>query len=100
MQGDACYLGISVCNSAGNPIAPIDIQDLEITLGNLCKTWGRGELSFNGGVWLFPLSQGESFGLLPGVQNAQVRVVWANGVVEGKRLYGVYVEESLRKEVL
>ena len=89
-----------ILNNAGNPVTPDDILDVEICIGRLRKTYRNAEVTYENGFWLFPLSQGESFSLLPGVQNAQVRVVWANGVVEGKRLYGVYVEESLRKEVL
>ena len=58
------------------------------------------ELTFSGGLWLFPLSQGESFALRPGPVRAQVRVAWANGVVEGCVLPGVYVDESISGEVL
>ena len=100
MQGDACYLGIELRNSAGAPVMPADVRDVEITVGGLKKTYLAEQLSCSGGVWLFPLSQGESFGLRPGPVRAQVRVAWANGVVEGCPLHGVYVDESISKEVL
>lgn len=100
MQGDACYLGIGILNSAGKSVEPVDIQDVEITVGNLKKSYLREQLSYSGGVWLFPLSQGESFSLSPGALEAQVRLAWANGVVEGQRLYGLSLEESISKEVL
>lgn len=100
MQGDGCNLGIAICNNAGTPVEPADVREVEITLGRLRKTYGAGELTCSGGVWLFPLSQGESFGLSPGPLRAQVRVVWANGVAEGTELYGITVEESISKEVL
>ena len=100
MQGDGCNLGISLRNSAGTPVEPVDVRDVEITLGRLRKTYGRGELSFQGGVWLFPLSQQESLGMSPGPVRSQVRVVWANGVVEGQSLPGLSLEESISKEVL
>lgn len=100
MQGNACYLGISIANSAGATVEPVDVQDVEITIGNMKKTYLREELTYSGGLWLFPLSQGESFGLRPGPVRAQVRVAWANGVVEGCPLYGVFLEESISKEVL
>ncbi len=100
MQGDGCNLGIAICNNAGTPVEPADVREVEITLGRLRKTYGAGELTCSGGVWLFPLSQGESFGLPPGTLRAQVRVVWANGVAEGTELYGTTVEESISKEVL
>lgn len=100
MQGDACYLGIEIRNSAGSPVVPADVRDVEITVGGLKKTYLAEQLSSSGGVWLFPLSQGESYAISPGPVPAQVRIAWANGVVEGCRLYGMYMEESLHKEVL
>ena len=100
MQGTACYLGISILNSGGAVVEPGDVQDVEITVGNLKKTHLREELTVSGGLWLFPLSQRESFSLRPGPVRAQVRVAWANGVVEGCVLPGVYVDESISEEVL
>ena len=100
MQGNSCYLGISIVNSGGTAVEPVDVQDVEITVGNLRKTYLGEELTFSGGLWLFPLSQGESFALRPGPIRAQVRVAWANGVVEGCVLPGVYVDESISGEVL
>ena len=100
MQGDGCALGIGIYNSADSPVEPVDVLDVEITLGRLRKTYSRGQLSFQGGVWLFPLSQQESLGMSPGPVPAQKRVVWANGVVEGQSLPGLRLEESISKEVL
>lgn len=100
MQGDACYLGITILNSGGSPVTPADVQDVEITLGNIRKTYRGEQLTYAGGVWLFPLSQGESFSLAPGALRAQVRLAWANGVVEGQSLWGLAIEESICKEVL
>lgn len=100
MQGNACYLGISILNSAGVTVEPVDVQDVEITIGNLKKTFLREELTYSGGLWLFPMSQGETFAQRPGSVRAQVRVAWANGVVEGCMLPGVWMDESISKEVL
>ena len=49
---------------------------------------------------MFPLTQQETFRFRPAVVPAQVRVVWKNGAIEGKPLYGVRMEESISKEVL
>ena len=100
MQGNACYLGISILNSGGALVEPVDIQDVEITIGHLSKSYKNAQLTFSDGLWLFPLSQKESFGMWPSAVKAQVRVAWANGVVEGKPLYGIRNEESISKEVL
>ena len=100
MQGDSYNLGIKILNNAGSPVTPDDIRDVEITIGNLRKTYLGASLTFHDGLWMFPLSQQETFQYWPSSVKAQVRVVWANGVVEGKPLYGVRIDESLSKEVL
>lgn len=100
MQGDAYNLGIRILNNAGNPVTPGDVRDIEITIGNLRKTYLNAQVTYNEGLWLFPLSQTESFSFTPGAVKAQVRVAWANGVVEGKPLYGIRMDESMSKEVL
>ena len=100
MQGDSYNLGISILNNAGNPVAPEDIKDVEITIGHLSKSYLNAQVTYYDGLWMFPLSQKETFDYLPASVKAQVRVVWKNGVVEGKPLYGVRISESMSKEVL
>lgn len=100
MQGDSYDLGIVLKNNAGQSITPTDIQDVEITIGAISKRYKKGQLVYTNGLWIFPLSQDESFGMRPGPKEAQVRVKWANGFVEGKPIYGVSILESKSKEVL
>ena len=100
MQGDNYSIGISILNNAGSPVTPEDVRDVEVTIGHLRKKYSEAQLFYQDGQWLVPISQSESFGILPGVVSAQVRVAWANGVVEGKPLYGIRSEESLSREVI
>ena len=100
MQGDAYLLGISILNNAGMPVTPADVADIEITIGHIKKKYSDAALSYMDGKWMFPLSQSETFGWLPAAPKAQVRVKWANGVIEGKPLYGIRIGESISKEVL
>ena len=100
MQGDACNLGIRIQNNAGNPVTPAEIRDLEIVIGPMRKTLGESQLSYYNGVWLFPLTQRETGMLWPSTVRGQVRVVWLNGVVEGKSLPDLQLRESISKEVL
>lgn len=100
MQGDSYSLGISILNNAGSPVTEVDVIDVEITIGHIRKTLLNGQLTFHEGVWLFPVNQNDSFGMRPSAVKAQVRVKWANGVVEGAPLYGIRNEESISKEVL
>ena len=99
MQGDACLLGIRILNNAGAAVTPADVAEVEITIGQMKKKYSDAALSFRDGVWLFPLSQRETFGHF-GPQKAQVRLKWANGIVEGASLGGVRLEESISREVL
>lgn len=100
MQGDSYNFGILIRNNAGNPVTPEDVKDVEITIGQLRKTYLNTELAYSDGMWYFPVSQEESVCLRPAAQKAQVRIAWANGAVEGKPIYGIRVEESTSKEVL
>ena len=100
MQGDSYNIGIEILNNAGSPVIPEDIRDVEITIGHIRKTYRNSEITYSGGMWFFPISQEESFRMWPSAVKAQVRVMWANGAVEGKPLYGVRINESISKEVL
>lgn len=100
MQGDSYLLGISIFNNAGMPVTPADVVDVEITIGHIKKKYSDVAIIYSDGKWLFPLSQSETFGCMPAAPKAQVRVKWGNGVVEGKPLYGVRIDESISKEVL
>lgn len=100
MQGDSYNLAVQILNNAGSPVTASDVQDVEITIGRTSKRMSDGQITYENGYWMYPVSQSDSFGLLPGAVPAQVRVVWSNGVVEGKRLDGIRVMESLSKGVL
>jgi hypothetical protein len=100
MQGDSYNLGFSVLNNAGQPITPDDINDMEITIGPIRKTYRGAGVSFNEGKWMISLSQQETFGVWPASVKAQIRVMWKNGVIEGKPIHGLRMTESISKEVL
>ena len=100
MQGDSYSLGFTVLNNAGSAVTPEDIIDVEISIGHLRKTYGNGQIAFSDGRWFFPLSQEETFGYWPKALKSQIRVKWKNGIVEGKEIHGVRINESTSKEVL
>lgn len=100
MQGDSYALGIKIRNNAGSEVTPDDVLDVEITIGNNTKRLSGGDVRYENKAWLFPISQQESMAMMPGSIPAQVRVLWANGAVEGARIDGVRVHESLSREVL
>ena len=100
MQGDSYNLGFTVLNNAKVPVTPNDIQDMEITIGHIRKTYRNAQITFYEGRWMFPISQKETFGYWPKATKAQVRILWKNGVVEGKPIHGIRINESTSKEVL
>lgn len=100
MQGDSYSLGFTVLNNAGSAVTPADVIDIEIAIGHLIKTYSSGRVTFSDGRWFFPLNQEETFGYWPKVVNVQIRVKWKSGVVEGKTIHGVRINESISKEVL
>lgn len=100
MQGDSYSIGVKILNNAGSNVTPNDVIDVEITIGRVSKRLSRGQLLFDRNSWLYPVSQSESMAILPGTVPAQVRVIWKNGAVEGKRIEGIRMHESLSKEVL
>ena len=100
MQGDSYYLGFTVLNNAKKTITPDDIQDMEISIGHIRKTYRGSQITFSNGRWLFPISQKESMGYWPKAVKAQIRILWNNGTVEGKPIHGIRINESISKEVL
>jgi len=100
MQGDACNLSFQIFNNAGAVVTPLDVQDVEITIGHLSKTLRNLEISYQDGLWLFPLTQNETRSFRPAAVKAEVRVLWNSGVIEGKPIYGIRINESISKGVL
>ena len=100
MQGDSYWYGIRIRNNAKNPVTPNDVKDIEITIGNLRKTYLNLEVRYSYGLWLFFLSQKNTFGFYPGFIKVQVRVYWKNGAIEGHDVYGFRIKEHTRKELL
>ena len=100
MQGDARSLYIELLKPGDVVVAPKDVADVEVTLGLLTKTYRKGQLAFSDGVWIFPLTQRETLAMKATVQNAQVRVRWPSGEVEGVFLARLYIDETLSRRVL
>lgn len=64
------------------------VETVEICLRDICKVWnkdGSGEITYENGVFSFPLSQAESFSMRSGKMDVDVRVKTINGWVQGMR---------------
>ena len=100
MQGDSYGLKVNILNSVDAVVTPDDVSDVEITVGTLSKTYKNGEVTYDGKLWIFPITQEESFKLPVSRIKAQVRVMWTDGTIEGVSLGEIHVKESISKEVL
>lgn len=100
MQGDSYGIPIEITKEDGTVVTSSDVSDVEITIGSIKKSMKKGSVSFSDGMFVFPITQSETFSLIPSAVKAQVRVVWSNGDVEGVDLGEIRVKESMSKEVL
>ena len=100
MQGDSYGLKVNILNAVDVAVTPSDVSDVEITVGSLRKTYKDGEVTHDGNLWVFPITQEESFKLPVSRIKAQVRVKWSDGTIEGVSLGEIHVKESNSKEVL
>lgn len=103
MQGDSRGLRVNVLNEEKVPITPDDVINVEIMVGSIRKTYEEGGVRYDEAKkqWILLLTQQETFQFPAGSRmKAQVRVVWLDGTVEGKKLGHINVDESISKEVL
>lgn len=102
MQGDSYGLKIEILKADGTAVTTADVSDVEITIGLMSKTYSSGKVTFSEDYnkWIYPLTQAETFKFPAAIVKGQVRVVWADGSVEGAPLGEIRVHESISKEVL
>ena len=101
MQGDACRIPFRI-RQDGMTVTPEMITDLEVTVGQLRKTYLGGEIIWGEDCWFVYLSQEETMGM-NGADYIRVRVRYLDQpwvTVLGKRVALLYVEEHPKGEVL
>lgn len=101
MQGDAYSLPI-VLRQGGLLITPEMVLRLEITIGNLTRTYpGAVRYDADGGQWLFPLTQEQTFAFQAGrTPPVQARIKFNDESVVGAKGKTIYVAASRSKGVL
>lgn len=101
MQGDNLFLAFDITIN-DEPLDIETIDTIEFVVGELTKYYRTdGEVIYDedSGVFLFPLSQEETFNF-HGKQKVQVRIKNTDGYVIGKVVGNIDVMYSLSKEVL
>ena len=101
MQGDACRLAFQIRQN-GTIVTPEMITDLEVTVGNLRKTYLDGGITFESECWYTYLSQ-EDTKSLSGSEYIRLRIRYLDQpwvAVRGTRMAQLNVDANPRAEVL
>ena len=97
-QGDAYAIEITLETDEGTLITPEIVHKVEVMLGAFQKIY-PGSLIYDGGVWVYPMSQAETQALA-GPTRLEVRVKFADDTVAGEPIGTVLVLPMKSKEVL
>ena len=102
MQGDQYAVPVEILTSDGRPARGDTFAEVEIVIGDMRKTLTSGEVTYDadGQVFLFPLTQEETFTMRDLPQKAQLRVKTKSGDVVGRNLGYIIIGVSQSKEVL
>lgn len=97
MQGDAYPIPVYV-KIDGSVATPENIDALRVRIGNMTDEYPNGTITEQRGVWLFPMTQAQSYGLMAGEVPVQAQVM-RNGCVIGTAVTTVNVGKSILKGV-
>ena len=102
MQGDSYGILVEITKEDGTLVTGSDVSEVEITIGPYTKTMTSGAVVYDDvdGSFIFPVSEEETFRLKPHPVNAQIRIMWTDGSIEGVPLGKIRVSESMSKGVL
>ena len=95
MQGDAYYIPFLFFDDDGTKITNSMVDDVEIVFAGIRRTLSDNEIIYDSTnkVFLFPLTQQETFGL-SGIARGQVRIEFTNGDVIGESFGSIIVLPS------
>lgn len=63
IQGEQYAIEVILTDDEENVITPSSVDDVKIKISSLEKTYSSGQLTFDNGAWLFPLTQRETLDL-------------------------------------
>ena len=99
LQGDSYKVPVEILLD-DLPLDVDTVEDIEISISTLKKTLKNGEVESSDGLFLFPLTQQETFRLHPSNNEVQVRVLFKTGDVIGTKAGNMHNDRSLSKVVL
>lgn len=99
MQGDSYPLVFNI-HQGELTIDDSAVDDVEIAVGDVIKTFKNGEVYYSDGKWYFPLTQEETIKMSDFKKSVKVRVKFTDNSVIGATAKDICVDESTSKEVL
>lgn len=101
MQGDQYAIPI-IGTQNGKPLDMTTIDEVEFVIGKMRKLYPGEVVLDEGGTFLFPLTQQETFAVQRSSQHVQIRVKFKGDtpVVVGVDVGDIYVADSISKVVL
>ena len=102
MQGDQYAIPI-IGKQNGKPLDMTTIDEVEFVIGQMRKLYPGEVVLDEGGTFLFPLTQEETFAIQRSSQHVQIRVKFKGGAtptVIGVDVGDIYVADSISKVVL
>lgn len=81
IQGEQYAIEIVLTDENETVISPSTADDVKIKIGNIEKSYGKGELSYDNGAWLFPLTQEQTLCLKTASVGVQAQYLLGSNVI-------------------
>lgn len=96
-KGDAYALPVIIL-ADGTPITETDVSGVRIGLGTITAIWPDGQLRYDSGVWLLPVTQAQSYTLPQGDVYYQVQVQMSSGETLSSPRTKIHIDSSIFRQ--
>ena len=96
-KGDAYALPVIIL-ADGTPITDADVAGVRIGLGTITAIWPDGQLRYDSGVWLLPITQAQSYTLPQGDVYYQVQVQMSSGETLSSPHTKIHIDSSIFRQ--
>ena len=96
-KGDAYALPVIIL-ADGTPITDADVAGVRIGLGTITAIWPDGQLRYDSGVWLLPVTQAQSYTLPQGDIYYQVQVQMSSGETLSSPRTKIHIDSSIFRQ--
>lgn len=96
-KGDAYALPVIIL-ADGTPITDADVAGVRIGLGTITAIWPDGQLRYDSGVWLLPITQAQSYTLPQGDVYYQAQVQMSSGETLSSPRTKIHIDSSIFRQ--